>query len=99
VSGLGLVAGTISSNGTVNVDVGMAANQILQITAGTQYPAVDGNLIANVNAVNISGRSVSAVGPTDAQVLIYNATTNTWVPGSVSGDASITNLGALTVDR
>src|ERR1019366_7955965 len=97
ISGTGLVAGTITNLGTINVDVGTTANKILQITSGMQYPAVDGNLITNVNAANIRGRNVSSTGPTDAQVLLYNNTTSTWVPSSVTGDASVTNLGALTV--
>src|ERR1019366_2785192 len=97
VAGTGIVPNTITSNGTLVLDVGTTANKILQITASTQYPIVDGNLITNVNAFNIRGRNVSSAGPTDAQVLLYNNTTSTWVPSSVTGDASVTNLGALTV--
>ncbi len=52
VSGAGLVAGTITANGTVAVDVGTAANKILQVTSGGQYPTLDGFLITNVNAAN-----------------------------------------------
>ena len=45
----------------------------------------------------IQGKAVSAIAPTDAQVLYYNATTNKWVAASMSGDATVTNTGVVTV--
>jgi len=45
----GLTGGTITTTGTVAVDVGTAANKILQVTSTTQYPGVDGFLITNLN--------------------------------------------------
>ncbi len=38
-----------------------------------------------------------AGAPTDAQMLIYNATSSTWSPVSLSKDATITNGGVLTL--
>ena len=99
VSGTGLVAGTITNNGTVNVDVGTAANQVLQLTVGSQIPSVDGYLVSNANAYNIRGKLISTNAVTDAQVLIFNSTTSTWVPGNLSGDTNVTNLGAVTVAK
>src|SRR5208282_2915901 len=99
VSGTGLVAGTITNGGTVNVDVGTAANKVLQLTVNTQIPAVDGYLITNSDAQNIRGNLISVTPATNAQTLFFNATTSQWVPGSVNGDATINNLGALTVGK
>ena len=99
VSGTGLVSGTISVSGTVNVDVGTAANQILQLTVGSQVPSVDGYLVSNTNAYNIRGKFISTNAVTDAQVLLFNSTTSTWVPGNLSGDTNVTNLGAVTRRR
>jgi len=96
-SGTGLTGGPITSIGTLNVDVGTTASKIVQLTAGAQYPAVDGNLITNTNAYNIRGKQVSTAAPTDAQVLVYNNTTAAWTPASVTGDGAITAAGALNV--
>src|SRR5262249_8982392 len=85
--------------GTITIDVGVTANQILQVNVNNQVPVVDGYLITNTNAQNIQGRYVSNVGPVDAQVLVFNSTTLTWVPSTVSGDATITNTGALRVNN
>ena len=45
----------------------------------------------------IQGKAVSAIAPSDAQVLYYNATTSKWVAHSMSGDATVTNTGTVTV--
>ena len=50
-TGNGLLGGTISSSGTLTVDVGTTANKILQLSPSAQIPAVDGFLVTNVNAV------------------------------------------------
>ena len=77
-TGTGLVAGAFSTYGTLAVDVGTTANKILQLTAGAQIPGVDGYLITNVNAANISGKQVSATAPSAGQVLTYNNSTSKW---------------------
>lgn len=51
-SGTGLTGGTITSTGTLAVDVGTSANKIVQLTNAAKYPAVDGFLITNLNAAN-----------------------------------------------
>lgn len=35
--------------------------------------------------------------PTDGQLVVFNNTTGLWVPVSLSGDATMTNTGALTL--
>ena len=48
VTGPGLVGGPITSTGTVSVDVGTAAGQIVQLNERAQLPAVDGSQLSNV---------------------------------------------------
>jgi hypothetical protein len=50
------------------------------------------------NATQIQGKAVSATAPTDAQTLIYNNSTSTWVPKSFSRDITTTNTGAVTIN-
>src|SRR5436189_3933441 len=59
----GLNGGVITGTGTVSVDVCTDATKILQVTTGRQYPALDGNIISNVNAFNIRGSNISATVP------------------------------------
>ena len=109
VSGNGLTAGTITTNGTLSVDVGSTANKIVQITSGGQYPQADGNLISNVNAVKLQGRDVISAAPLANQVLRWVG--SQWVPsndtsGTVTSVSSGTGLlggtftagGTLSVD-
>src|ERR1035437_8681858 len=84
-SGTGLTGGPITSNGTLNVDVGTAANKILQLTPAAQIPAVDGFLVTNVNASKLIGKSISGTAPTGAQVLTYNSTSTQWEAAAVPG--------------
>ncbi|WP_374030165.1 beta strand repeat-containing protein [Bdellovibrio bacteriovorus] len=45
--------GTITSIGTLNVNVGTSANQILQLNGSSQIPAVDGSLLTNLTPANL----------------------------------------------
>src|SRR5205085_2680681 len=83
INGVGLTGGPITSSGTLNVDVGTTANKILQLNASAQIPAVDGSLLANVNATKLQTKAVSATAPTAGQVLGYNALSSQWEPSSV----------------
>ncbi len=47
-SGTGLTGGPITASGTLNVDVGTGANQIVQLDASAKLPAVDGSLLTNL---------------------------------------------------
>lgn len=86
-SGAGLLGGPITSNGTLKVDVGTAANQIVQLTSLALLPAVDGSLLTNLNASRIATRTVAATLPTNGQILTWNTTTTQWEPqtNSVAG--------------
>ncbi len=88
VPGIGLIAGTITSGGTLNVDVGAAANKILQLNVNAAVPAVDGFLMTNVNAANLRGVVVSATAPTSGQVLTYNNSTAKWEAAAPAASAN-----------
>ncbi len=91
-TGTGLTGGPITTTGTIHVDVGTTANKIVQLTSGAQYPAVDGNLITNVNAAHLQARPVAATAPTSGQVLTWNSTTSQWQPEANSAASAITAL-------
>lgn len=91
----GLLGGPISTTGTISVDVGTAANKILQLTTTDQIPAVDGNLVTNVNAVKLQTRNVSAAAPIGGQVLGWNTTNSDWEP-TFASSGTVTSVG-LTV--
>ena len=94
-TGLGLLGGPITTTGTLTVDVGTAANKILQLNASSQIPAVDGSLLTFVNAVKLQGQSVSATVPTANQVLAFNSTTSSWTP-TAAATGSVTNVSSGT---
>lgn len=107
----GLLGGPITANGTLSVDVGTAANKILQLTTSAQIPAVDGFLVTNISAVKLQGRNLAATAPANGQMVGWNSTTAQWEPTSagvgsvlsvVSGNGltggPITSSGTLNVD-
>ncbi len=47
-AGTGLTGGAASGNATLNVDVGITANKIVQLDATGKLPAVDGSLLTNL---------------------------------------------------
>ena len=109
--GTGLTGGPFTTTGTLNVDVGTAANKILQLTSSAQIPAVDGFLVTNVNAVKLQGRNLAATVPGNGQTLGWNSTSSQWEPtsatsGTVTAVATgngllggpISGTGTLTVD-
>ena len=76
-AGTGLTGGTITSTGTVAVDVGTTANKIVQLDASAKLPAVDGSLLTNINATSISSgilslARISQGSATTGQVLKWN---------------------------
>lgn len=97
-SGTGLLGGPITTTGTLSVDVGTTANKIVQLKSTGQYPAADGFLITNVNAVMLQTHLVSSAPPNTGDTLLFNATTNTWepAPGSSGTVSSITAGSGLT---
>jgi hypothetical protein len=90
----------ITTTGTLVVDMGTAANQVVQMGADTKLPAVDGSKLTNVAAVSLSGTAsintsgtVTASSVTAPQMntrLLYieNATPNRV---TIQAPASFTN--------
>lgn len=60
VAGNGLTGGTITSAGTIAVNAGTGANQIVQLDASSRLPAVDGSQVTNLNANQIVTGTISA---------------------------------------
>lgn len=91
-SGTGLLGGPITNHGTLTVDVGTTANKILQITTSTQYPAVDGFLITNLNAWKNGGNTFGAnstIGNVDNFTLSFLTNNSTRMTIDTSGSVGI----------
>ena len=79
-TGNGLTGGPITSTGTIAVDAGTGANQIVQLDASARLPAVDASQVTNLNPANFSatvpvtkgGTGLTALGSSN-QVLGVNA--------------------------
>ena len=95
ITATGILGGPITTTGTLSVDVGTAANKIVQLTTAAFLPAVDGNLLTNLNAVRIQAKPISANAPTSGQVLTWNASTSVWQPLS-AGTGTVTSLITTT---
>lgn len=96
VGGAGIVPNTITTTGTLVIDTGTTANKIVKLTSGAQYPAVDGNLITNVNAVKLQTFGVATTTPSGTVYLGWNSTTNLWEPRTlVQGNAFVSGGNAF----
>ena len=68
VAGSGLLGGTITSSGTLSVDTGTMAGQIVQLTNLAYLPAVDAHLLTNIQfpVVSVNGKTgVVTLVPSD----------------------------------
>lgn len=94
-AGTGLTGGTITTTGTIAVDVGTSANKVVQLNSSGALPAVSGANLTDVNATNLNGTTVATSGNSNGQVLSYNgsAWTNKSLAISDVGGLS-TNLGS-----
>jgi hypothetical protein len=73
VGGTGLNGGNITSTGTLSIDVGVTAGQIVQVAAGDKLPVIDGSNLTSLNASNISSGTLSvARGGTGQNTLAAN---------------------------
>jgi hypothetical protein len=59
-TGAGLLGGPITGSGTLSVDVGTSANQIVQLDSSAKLPAVDGSALTNLNATSLASGTVPA---------------------------------------
>ncbi len=60
-TGTGLTGGPITSTGTIAVDVGTSANQIVQLDASSRLPAVDGSQLTGFTVSQIPNLDVSKI--------------------------------------
>jgi hypothetical protein len=82
--------GNLTGNVTGNVS-GSAAS-----FTGSLAGDVSGTQSATI-VQKIQGFAVNSVAPMDAQLFIYNSTSNQWNPTSVSGDVSINHSGVTSI--
>jgi hypothetical protein len=81
------------------LDVGTAANNVVQLNGSAQLPAVDGSLLTGVTA-DLSGATLDDLSdvaypsaPTDGQILKWVAANNRWEP---VGSHSLVSVTAAT---
>ncbi|WP_157684740.1 beta strand repeat-containing protein [Bdellovibrio bacteriovorus] len=93
-AGTGLTGGTITTTGTLAVNVGTGANQIPQldgsgkllaavlptdlVTTSTTLGDDLSGSLPNPKVVRVQGRAVASTAPADGQVMLWD--TNTWKP-------------------
>ncbi|KYG67323.1 hypothetical protein AZI86_10015 [Bdellovibrio bacteriovorus] len=56
--GTGLVGGTITTSGTLSVDVGTTTGKILQVATGNKLPIIDGSNLTNLDASHLTTGSL-----------------------------------------
>ena len=86
----GTITASLTGNVTGNVSGSSASftGSLLGDVTGTQ---------GATSVQKIQGFTVSASAPSDAQLFIYNSTSNQWNPISMSGDVAITHSGATSI--
>ena len=92
-AGTGLTGGTITSAGTLNVDIGTGANQIVQLDADGKLPSLDGIVLYNLNITSLNNSGdVTYANPQLGQVLKYDGAK--WTNANdTGGGGSITFVG------
>jgi alpha-tubulin suppressor-like RCC1 family protein len=92
-AGSGLTGGTITGSGTLAVDSGTGANQIVRLDASSRLPAVDGSALTGVDAVKLQGADVDSTAPTASQILKFDGTK--WVPAiDANSGGTVTSITA-----
>ncbi len=92
-AGTGLTGGTITGAGTLNVDTGTGANQIVQLDANGKLPSLDGIVLYNLNITSLNNSGdVTYANPQVGQVLKYDGAK--WTNANdTGGGGSITFVG------
>ena len=92
-AGTGLTGGTITGAGTLNVDTGTGANQIVQLDANGKLPSLDGIVLYNLNITTLNNSGdVTYANPQVGQVLKYDG--SKWTNANdTGGGGSITFVG------
>jgi cytoskeletal protein RodZ len=96
------LTGTPTLGTAAALDVGILANNVVQLNGSAQLPAVDGSLLTNLPSATVAALNdigdVSAAAPTNGQVIAYNSTSGDWeaadqtnTPATVSVSSPATN--------
>jgi len=75
-------SGSITGSGTIDIDTGVNADQILQLDTNAKIPAVDGSQITNLRTVDTSGAGMVAQLPSSVgsgQSAKFLRADNTWI--------------------
>jgi len=95
--------GTITTTGTLNVNVGTGNNQIVQLNGSAQLPAVDGSQLTNLSAAQITagllpltrGGTGAAVAPAGKGEIVYSNSTTALTSLAASNSGYVlTSAGA-----
>lgn len=90
-----LTGGGLTGAVTIGVDVGTAANQVVQFDATRKYPANDGSNITNVSAASLLTKPLSGLPGTTGQLLTWSGTA--WTPAAPSSIfAQNVGIGTIT---
>ena len=97
-AGAGLTGGTITSTGTIAVDAGTGANQIVQLDGTAKLPAVDGSQLTNLPNDTLSTILLGFTPGADISVLATDTVLQAF--GKLQGqiDGNNTDIGNLTTD-
>ena len=96
-AGTGLTGGTITTSGTIAVDVGTAANKIVQLNGSAQLPAVDGSLLTGLSATDLTARSQIAL--TNMRLMLNSAVTTGALAGGYQWELSSDEWGATSTNE
>jgi hypothetical protein len=78
---------------------GQLLNDFLSVehgTDGTLKIRTDGTLSGIGNATKLQGKTVSASVPTDGQTLVYDASSSSWAPATVTGSGTVADADGST---
>lgn len=86
--------GSITTTGTLNIDVGTTTGKIVQVAASNKLPAIDGSNLTSINASSVGGTAVSLAALSNGQVLKYNGTN--WVNATLTDNDTLGGLSCAS---
>ncbi len=105
VAGPGLTGGTITTSGTIAVDVGTTASKIVQLDGSAKLPAVDGSALTSLTPANLAsavpvnkgGTGLTALGAADTVLGVNGAGTAAEYKAITAGTGVSVTHGAGTI--
>ncbi len=104
-AGVGLLGGTITNTGTIDIDVGVGANQIVQLDGSGNLPVLNGSALTNLTLGNIAGlgtiatqddSAINITGGTIDNITLSNSTAALNSATISSGSIENTTIGLST---